>query len=160
MKSIIIMIQNNFRTYCTFALLIIIDEIVIRFINRNKYIVIIRDKSCFVNFNVLILCEIDYCYDFVFNNSKIDFVDVFVCFEIILIFEIFIVKKKNHINIRKMTKIINNISRIFLYLMLLLFQNRQFIIYFHNFSTNANFFHVLQYYDFVACDIARFNNKN
>ena len=160
MKSMIIMIQNNFRTYCTLASSIVIDEIIIRFIDRSKHIVIIRDKFCSVNFNILILCEVDYYYDFVFNNSKIDFADVFVYFERILISEIFIVKTKNYTNNTKMTKIMSEINRIFLYLMLLLFQNRHFIVYCDNFFTNANLFHVLHYYDFVACDTVRANNKN
>ena len=85
MKFIISMIQYNFRIYCTFVTFVAIDEIMMRFTKRNKHIVMIRKKSCSVNFNVLVLCETNYCYVFVFSSSKIEFVNVSECFEKIFI---------------------------------------------------------------------------
>ena len=162
MKFIVSIIQNFFRRYCTSIIFVAIDEIMIRFTNRNKHIVMIRNKSCFVDFNVLTLCETNYCYVFVFSNSKIEFANVSTCFEKILLFDYQI--SQMHINlhaeIQKMIKTLSKINKTILHLIHLLSIELFFTFYCDNFFINANLFHVLRYYDFATCDIVRSDSKN
>lgn len=44
-----------------------------RFTNRSKYIVIVRDKFYLVSYNVLALCEAEYLYSFIFSSLKIEY---------------------------------------------------------------------------------------
>ena len=68
-----------------FSTKIFIDDIIVRYIDRNKYIIMMRDKFCLVDYNVLILCENDYCYVFYLIVSLFIFLFVFTYLREILI---------------------------------------------------------------------------
>ena len=62
------MIKANFQQLSILAAAVFIDKIIVQYIGCSKHTIIMRSKPCPFEYNVLAVCENDYCYRSLFSS--------------------------------------------------------------------------------------------
>ena len=110
-----------------------------------------RGKPCLVEYNVLAVCEADYCYGFLFSSPITGF------FQLSNPAQQVKEAREQNVSSNSITSMItamNKTSWAVLHLMMQLLCHLFFMLYCDNLFSNANLFHVLKYYGISACGTA------